>query len=87
MANTTDPVKLRIAWCRRQRVKAVTDTEVEGWYAEEEGLRDALLHRDHTNEYRLSPPEVYERYVLGLQDGTALIRAAWLERTQASCHR
>ena len=87
MADATNRITIRIAWCRRQRAKAVTETEVEGWYAEEEGLRDALLHRNHTDEYRLSPPEVYERYMMGLQDGTALLHAAWLDLTQSACHR
>jgi len=85
MASTTNPIEIRIAWCRRQRAKAVSETEVEGWYAEEEGLRDALLNRNHTNEYRLSLPEVYERYTMGLQDGAALMRAAWLGLARPAC--
>lgn len=87
MANATNPVKIRIAWCRRQRAKAGTETEVEGWHAEEEGLRDALLNRNHMKEYRLSPPDVYERYMMGLQDGMALMRTVWLDLTQSACHR
>ena len=76
MPYTTNPVMFRIEWCRRQRAQARTKSELEGWHAEEEGLKDALLNRDHTNEYRHGPPDVFERYVLGFQDGRALIRAA-----------
>ncbi len=75
---TPNPVVFRIEWCQRQRTKAHTRPEDEGWRAEEEGLRDALLHRDHTKEYRNAPPGVFERYMLGFQDGQALIRAAWV---------
>jgi hypothetical protein len=77
--NATNPVIFRIEWCRRQRTKARTEPEQEGWRAEEAGLRDALLHRDHANEYRDGPPNVFERYVMGFQDGQALIRAAWVD--------
>jgi hypothetical protein len=80
MAYAPNPVKFRIAWCRRQRTKARTETELEGWHAEEEGLKDALLDRNHTHQYRQAPPEIYERYMLGLQDGKALMRAAWVNR-------
>lgn len=76
MASTTpNPVIFRMEWCRQQRTKAHTRPEHEGWRAEEEGLRDALLNRDHTKEYRNAPPGVFERYLLGFQDGQALIRA------------
>ncbi|MBX3304209.1 MAG: hypothetical protein KF693_18505, partial [Nitrospira sp.] len=57
-----------------------TEPEVDGWRAEEDGLRDALLNSDHTDDYRLCPPEIRERYVLGLQDGTALLRTTRIER-------
>jgi hypothetical protein len=59
--------------------------ELEGWDAEEEGLRDALLNRDHTNQYRYCPPGVFERYVMGLQDGLAMIRAAAVDQYYATC--
>lgn len=81
MAYAPNPVMFRIEWCRRQRAKACTETEVEGWHAEEEGLEDALLSRNHTSEYQQSPPEVFERYMLGLHDGQALMRAAWVDRS------
>ena len=86
MKYASNPVKVRIAWCRRQSAEARTEPELDGWRAEEAGLQDALLKRDHANEYRLSPPEVFERYVMGLQDGTALMRAAWVDWSQAPCH-
>jgi hypothetical protein len=58
--------------------------ELDGWHAEEEGLRDALLNRDHTNQYRYGPSGVFERYVMGLQDGLALIRAAAVDQYHAT---
>lgn len=79
MASRTDPVLFRIEWCRRQRTNAATRPEHDEWRAEEEGLKDALLNRDHTNEYRNAGPGVLERYVQGFQDGQALIRAAWVD--------
>lgn len=80
MKHSTDPVNVRIAWCRRQSALACTEPELDGWRAEEDGLRDALLNRDHTDDYRLSAPEVFKRYVLGFQDGTALLCIARAER-------
>ena len=76
MDPTTNPVTFRIVWCRQQRVKARTDLEVEAWRAEEEGLRDAVLRRDHVHKYRKRSPILFERYVLGFQDGKALMRVA-----------
>lgn len=76
-----NPVKIRIDWCRRQIEQARTEPEVDGWCAEEDGLRDALSNSDHTEAYRLCPPEIRQRYMLGLQDGMVLLRAAWLTRT------
>ena len=70
----------RIEWCRRQKTQACTQLELEGWQAEEGGLRDALFNRDHTNQYQHGPICVYGRYVLGLQDGQALIRAAAMDQ-------
>src|SRR5512134_3510760 len=71
MASTTTSVIsgiiTRIEWCRKQRTKARTQPELEGWRAEEEGLRDAILDREHTNQYRYSPPAVSERYAIGLE--------------------
>jgi hypothetical protein len=75
MDYTTSPVTSRIVWCRRQRAKARTDLELEAWRAEEEGLRDAVLRRDHVDKYRHCPTKIFERYVLGFQDAKALMRA------------
>jgi hypothetical protein len=75
MAYATDPIVSRIEWCRRQKKQARNQLEFAGWRAEEEGLRDAILKTDHTKQYQQSPPAVFERYALGLQDGQVLIRA------------
>ena len=56
----------RIEWCRRQSTQACAPRELAGWQAEEEGLRDALFNRDHTNQYQQGPPCLFERYVMGL---------------------
>jgi hypothetical protein len=66
----------RIEWCRRQSTQAYAQLERAGWQAEEAGLRDALLNRDHTTQYQQGPPTVFERYALGLQDGHAVLRTA-----------
>lgn len=76
----TSPVISRIVWCRRQRAKAHTDHELEAWRAEEEGLRDAVLRRDHVNKYRHRSSILFERYLLGFQDAKALMRAVWATR-------
>jgi hypothetical protein len=81
MPHTGTSLVARIEWCRRERRQARTEAELEGWRAEEAGLRDALLNRDRTYQYRYSPPAVFERYALGLEDGRALIRlgrVAWI---------
>lgn len=79
MKYASNPINFRIAWCRQHIAKACTGPEMDGWRAEEAGLMDALLNSDHTNDYRYSTPEVFARYVLGLRDGTALIRAARMD--------
>lgn len=76
MRDAANTIKFRMAWCQRQIAKAHTEAEIDGWCAEEAGLKDALLNCDHTNDYRHSTPEVFERYVQGLRDGTALIQVA-----------
>lgn len=78
-AETSIPLAARIEWCRRQRRQAPTQSEVEGWRAEEEGLRDALFKRDGTYQHRDSPPTVFERYAMGLEDGRSLIRLGWVD--------
>ena len=84
MDATTDTVTFRIVWCRRQRANARTNAELEAWLAEEAGLRDAVLHRDHVNKYRLRSSELFERYLLGFQDAKALMRAARATRFSQS---
>jgi hypothetical protein len=70
----------RLAWCQQQRLKAPTEGELEAWGAEEEGLTDALLGRDQTYHFQIGSPALFGRYALGLEDGRALIRAAWVSR-------
>lgn len=84
MDATTHTVTSRIFWCRRQRAKARTNAELEAWLAEEAGLRDAVLHRDHVSKYRLRSSELFERYLLGFQDAKALMRAARATRFSQS---
>lgn len=80
MKQTSNPIDLRIEWCQRQSAQARTEPEVDGWRAEADGLRDALMGTDHTDYYRLCPPEVLRRYMLGFQDGTALLGATRVQR-------
>ncbi len=84
MIVTNPSILARIEWCWWQSTQALTEPELDGWRAEAEGLRDALLNRDHMNHYRDSPPSVFERYVMGFEDGQALIRLAWVERHVAT---
>lgn len=80
MNHTTNPINIRIEWCRRQSAQARTEPEIDRWRAEEDGLRDALMNSDHIDTYRLCPPEIFRRYVLGFQDGTALLQVARVQR-------
>ena len=84
MKHATHPIAVRIEWCRRQSAQARTEPEVDGWSAEADGLRDALMNSDHTDNYRLCLPEVFRRYVLGFQDGTALLQAARVQPVHAA---
>lgn len=84
MNHTSDPVTVRIEWCRRQSAQARTEPEVEGWRAEADGLRDALMNSNHTDTYQLCPPEILRRYMMGFQDGTALLQAARVQRVHAA---
>ncbi len=80
MNHTSDPITVRIEWCRRQSAQARTEPEVEEWRAEADGLRDALMNSNHTDTYQLCPPEILRRYMMGFQDGTALLQAARVQR-------
>lgn len=84
MAYATKSIASRIDWCRRQKIQACALRELEGWQAEEEGLQDALLHRDHTTQYQQGPLGLFERYAMGLQDGKALIRATAVDQYSAT---
>ena len=84
MAYTSESIASRIAWCQRQKTQSSVQLDLEAWHAEEEGLRDALFNRDHTNQYRDYPRGVFERYLLGLQDGRAMIRIAALSQHRAT---
>lgn len=77
--HTSNSLVARIHWCQEQQVNARTEVELEEWCAEEDGLQDALLQRDRTFLYQDRPSIVLERYVIGLEDGRVLIRAAWVE--------
>ena len=85
-------IESRIEWCRKQSTQARAPRERAGWQAEEEGLRDALLNRDHTTQYQQGPPGVFERYAIGLQYGQAVLRTAAVDypfatptRTAGTC--
>jgi hypothetical protein len=84
MKHATHPITVRIEWCRRQSAQARTEPEIDGWSAEADGLRDAVMNSDHTDTYRQCPPEILRRYVLGFQDGTALLQAARVQRARAA---
>ena len=74
----------RLEWCRQQSMQAPTQSEREGWRAEEEGLRDALFHRNHSESYQNRSPCVFERYAIGLEDGRALNRLALTDRARGN---
>ena len=87
MASTTTSISAsiasRIEWCRRQSMHVCSPREVAGWEAEEDGLWDALLNRDRTNQYRQRPPELFARYAMGLQDGRVMMRMTMIYRQVA----
>ena len=72
-------IMTRMEWCQQNRVKAGTKAESEEWCAEEEGLRDALLHKEDMGRYQYSSTTLRTRYELGLEDGQILLRLAVLE--------
>jgi len=86
MAHASTFIVALIERCRRLRPQARTQVERDASRAEEEGLRDALFDRNHTHQYRDSPPGVFERYAISLQYGRALIRWACVDihRTTSS---
>ena len=74
MAYATNSIIARIVWCQRKGASARGQHESEEWHAEEAGLRDAFLRQDHSKQYRSGPPDLFERYAIGFQDGCALRR-------------
>jgi hypothetical protein len=84
MANASTFIVAFIERCRQLRPQARTQAELDASRAEEEGLRDALLDRDQTYQYRYSPPGVFERYAISLQYGRALIRLACVDVLQTT---
>ena len=84
MAYVTKFISARIEWCRRQSTQSCAPLEIAEWRAEAEGLEDALLHRDHTNQYQQGSHSVFVRYVTGLQDGRALIRTEAVKKRATS---
>ena len=83
MAYAAKYIASRIEWCRRESTQVCAPLESAGWRAEAEGLHDALLHQDHTTQYQQGPPSVFERYVLGLSDGRAVLRMAAVHQHSA----
>jgi hypothetical protein len=65
----------RIGFCHQQAIVALTTLEAEEWYAEQNGLIDALIERDCTHQYQ-GRPALEERYSTGLKDGRVLIQVA-----------
>ncbi len=74
MGQPIPPITARIEWCRQRSRQAGSEPEADSWQAEADGLRDAVMSRDHSEDYRLCSPEIRERYLLGLQDGIALLQ-------------
>jgi len=79
MAHASTSIEARIKRCCKLRTQACTQAELDAWRAEEKGLRDALLERDHTHQYRDRLSAVFERYAMGFEDGKALIRLACMD--------
>jgi hypothetical protein len=87
MAYTSESIASRIAWCQHQKTQSREQRDLEAWHAEEEGLRDALLNRDRINQYRNCSEGVFERYLMGLRDGRAMIRLVALHQQGATLSR
>ncbi len=79
MAHTSTSIEARITRCWKLSTQACTQAERDAWRAEEEGLRDVLLERDHPHQYREKPAAVVERYAMGVEDGKALSRLACMD--------
>jgi hypothetical protein len=74
-SEVNDSLIARIGACHRQAMEALTTLEAEEWYAEQNGLIDALIERDWTHQYQ-DRPALRERYTRGLEDGRVIIQVA-----------
>jgi hypothetical protein len=74
-SGVNDSLIARIGFCHQQAIAALTTLEAEEWYAEQNGLIDALIERDCTHQYQ-GRPALEERYSRGLKDGRVLIQVA-----------
>ena len=79
LAHVSTCIDARIKRCWKLSTQACTQAELDAWRAEEEGLRDVLLERDQTHQYRERPAAVVERYAMGVEDGKALSRLACMD--------
>lgn len=86
MDQTIPSVSVRIAWCRQRSRQARSEPEADAWQAEADGLRDAVMDRDHSDDYRLCSLEIRERYRLGLQDGIAMLHTSRIQRAKQADH-
>lgn len=77
-------IRSRLAWCRIQRMQAVTKEEADRFLAEEEGLLDAMLGRSRLNMYGQDQLARRESYEIGLHDGQALMGLQRWSSTQRS---
>ena len=63
----------RVRWCHQLQSQSSSQEEEDGWLAEQEGLRDALLGRDRSGLIGRCQPSQLERYQLGFEDGQTLL--------------
>ena len=65
----------RIEWCRRLKMRARTQLSVKNGKPKRRGsgTRSSIAEFTRTSN---CPPGVFKRYVIGFQDGEALIRTA-----------
>ena len=75
----------RIRWCHQQATEALTILEAVEWYAEQNGLIDALIERDCSHDYQ-DRPTLRERYTRGLQDGRVLSHVAKADSYAQNLH-
>lgn len=73
MALSSTLIESRLAWCRFQRVQAITKEDAAIYLAEEEGLLDAILGRNRAERYGQDQRARRTSYETGLLDGRALL--------------